>query len=172
MNRTASARVSFRPMAAADWPEVAEIFRQGIESGDATFETRLPAWKSWDAARSPECRVIAEMDGRIAGFAVLSPSSGRCVYAGVREVTIYVAESARGQGVGSVLLHRLVAESEALGIWTLEAGIFPENRASIRIFERCGFRILGTHERLGRFHDGRWRDVVLMERRSRVAGVD
>lgn len=159
-------------MAPADWPEVAEIYRQGIDAGDATFETQVPSWDSWNAGRSPDCRIIAEMEGRTVGFAVLSPLSGRCVYAGVGEVTIYIAESARGRGVGSALLGRLVAESEALGVWTLEAGILPENRASIRIFERCGFRILGTHERLGRFHDGRWRDVVLMERRSRVAGVD
>lgn len=159
-------------MAQADWPEVAEIYRQGIESGDATFETQVPSWDSWNAARSPDCRIIAEVDGRTVGFAVLSPLSGRCIYDGVREVTIYISELARGQGVGSALLRELVAETEASGIWTLEAGIFPENRASIRIFERCGFRILGTHERLGRFHDGRWRDVVLMERRSRVAGVD
>jgi len=168
----ASAEITFRPLVPADWPEVAEIYRQGIASGDATFETEVPSWDSWSAGRSPDCRIVAEMDGRTVGFAVLSPISGRCVYDGVREVTIYIAESARGLGVGSALLNRLIADTEALGIWTLEAGIFPENGASIRIFERCGFRILGTHERLGRFHDGRWRDVVLMERRSRVAGVD
>ncbi len=172
MNREEPARAILRPMTSADWPEAAEIYRQGIDSGNATFETEVPSWESWDAARSPECRVVAETAGRLAGFAVLSPLSGRCVYAGVREATIYVAASERGRGVGGALLRRLVAESEALGIWTLEAGVFPENRASIRLFERCGFRTLGIRERLGRFHDGRWRDVVLMERRSRVAGVD
>ena len=172
MTRHASARVSFRPLVSADWPQVAEIYRQGIESGNATFETEVPSWDAWNAGRSPDCRMIAEVDGRIVGFAALSPLSGRCVYDGVREVTIYIAEPARGRGVGGALLRELVAETEALGIWTLEAGIFPENKASIRIFERCGFRVLGIHERLGRFHDGRWRDVVLMERRSRIAGVD
>ena len=150
---------------------MAEIYRQGIESGDATFETEVPTWESWDAARSPDCRIVAEVDGEVVGYAGLSPVSGRPVYAGVREVMIYVGESARGRGVGRRLLGKLVEESERLGIWTLQAGIFPENGPSIRIFERCGFRVLGTHERLGRFHDGRWRDVVLMERRSGVVGI-
>ncbi len=163
-------RVTFRPLVAADWPAVAEIYRQGIESGNATFETEVPDWRSWDAARSPDCRIVAEVDRLIVGYAGLSPVSRRPVYAGVREAMIYLAKSARGQGVGGQLLQRLVNDSEAQGIWTLQAGIFPENTASIRIFEKAGFKVLGTHERLGRFHDGRWRDVVLMERRSRVAG--
>ena len=150
---------------------MAEIYRQGIESGDATFETEVPDWESWAAARSPDCRIVAEVDGEVVGYAGLSPVSGRPVYAGVREVMIYVGESARGRGVGGRLLGKLVAESERSGVWTLQAGIFPENVASIRIFERCGFRVLGRHERLGRFHDGRWRDVVLMERRSGVVGI-
>ena len=132
----------------------------------------MPDWESWNAARSPDCRIIAEVNGQVVGFAGLSPVSTRPVYAGVREAMLYVAERARGRGVGGRLLGRLVEETEALGIWTLQAGIFPENKASIRIFERAGFEILGTHRRLGRFHDGRWRDVVLMERRSGVAGVD
>ena len=159
-------------MTPRDWPAVAEIYRQGIESGNATFETEVPDWESWDAARSPECRLVAEAGGAVIGYAALSPVSGRSVYDGVREAMIYVAVSARGRGVGGGLLERLVEESEAQGIWTLQAGIFPENAASLRICEKAGFRILGTHERLGRFHDGRWRDVVLMERRSGVAGVD
>ncbi len=164
--------VSFRPLVAADWPAVAEIYRQGIESGNATFETEVPDWESWNAARHPDCRIVAELGGEVAGYAGLSPVSGRCVYGGVCEVMIYIAESARGRGLGGRLLNHLAAESEALGIWTLQAGIFPENGASIRIFEKAGFRILGIHERLGRFHDGRWRDVVMMERRSEVVGVD
>lgn len=165
--------VAIRALVPEDWPAVAEIYRQGIESGNATFETEVPTWESWDAARSPDCRLVAEADGRrVIGFAALSPVSGRCVYGGVREAMIYIAAAARGRGVGGRLLARLVSESEAQGTWTLKAGIFPENHASIRIFEKAGFRIVGTHERLGRFHDGRWRDVVLMERRSRVVGVD
>lgn len=166
------AEVTFRPLVAGDWPAVAEIYREGIASGNATFETRIPEWETWDAARSPDCRIIAELDGRAVGFAGVSPVSKRPVYAGVREVMVYVAEAARGWGVGGRLLQRLVEETEARGIWTLQGGIFPENAASIRIFAKAGFSILGTHERLGRFHDGRWRDVVLMERRSAVAGTD
>lgn len=164
--------VQFRPLDPRDWPTVAEIYRQGIVSGNATFETEVPGWESWNAARSPECRFVAEAGGEVIGFAALSPVSGRCVYGGVREVMVYIAERARGRGVGGSLLHRLIEETEAQGIWTLQAGIFPENAASIRIFERAGFEILGIHRRLGRFHDGRWRDVVFMERRSEVAGVD
>lgn len=165
------ARMRFRALVPSDWSAVAGIYRQGIESGDATFETEVPDWETWDAARSLECRIVAEADGEVVGYAGLSPVSERPVYAGVREVMIYVGESARGRGVGGKLLERLVEETEKVGIWTLQAGVFPENAASIRIFERCGFRVLGTHERLGRFHDGRWRDVVLMERRSGVAGI-
>ena len=164
--------VTFRPLLAEDYPAVADIYREGIESGDATFETEVPDWESWNAARSPECRWVAEADGKVIGYAALSPVSGRCVYGGVREAMIYIAAAARGRGVGGRLLQHLVAESEAHGIWTLQAGIFPENVGSIRIFEKAGFKILGTHERLGRFHDGCWRDVVLMERRSSVTGVD
>ena len=173
--------MAIRPLVPEDWPDVAEIYRQGIESGNATFETEVPTWESWDAARSADCRLVAEAvggvpgegnGGCVIGFAALSPVSGRCVYGGVREAMIYIAAAARGRGVGGALLRRLVAESEAQGIWTLQAGIFPENVASIRIFEKAGFETLGTHRRLGRFHDGRWRDVVLMERRSSVTGVD
>ena len=164
--------VIFRPLLPGDWPAVAEIYRQGIESGNATFETEVPDWESWDAARHPDCRLVAELDGEVVGYAGLSPVSSRCVYGGVCEVMIYIAASARGQGVGAKLLHHLVTETEGLGIWTLQAGIFPENEASIRVFRKAGFKVLGTQERLGRFHDGRWRDVVLMERRSQVVGVD
>ena len=164
--------IQVRPLNPKDWPAVAEIYRQGIESGNATFETEVPDWESWNAARSPDCRIVAEAGGEVIGFAALSPVSGRCVYGGVREAMIYIAERAPGRGVGGTLLGRLVAESEASGVWTLQAGIFPENASSIRIFEKAGFEILGTHRRLGRFHDGRWRDVVLMERRSRVVGAD
>lgn len=171
MAKPRSQGVTFRPMVPGDWPAVVEIYRQGIESGNATFETEVPEWESWDGARHPDCRIMAAVDGETVGFAALSPVSGRTVYAGVQEVMIYVAASARGCGVGGQLLTRLVHEAEAAGIWTLKAGIFPENQASIRIFENAGFRILGTHDRLGRFHDGRWRDVVLMERRSAVAGI-
>ncbi|MYE70646.1 MAG: N-acetyltransferase family protein, partial [Gemmatimonadetes bacterium] len=128
--------VQFRPLDPRDWPTVAEIYRQGIVSGNATFETEVPGWESWNAARSPECRFVAEAGGEVIGFAALSPVSGRCVYGGVREVMVYIAERARGRGVGGSLLHRLIEETEAQGIRTHQAGIIPENAASIRIFER------------------------------------
>ena len=172
MGMLSARQVTFRPLVPEDWPAVAEIYRQGIESGDATFETVVPDWESWNAARSPDCRIVAEVGGQVVGFAGLNPVSKRPVYAGVREAMIYIAASARGQGVGGRLLDKLVQETEAQGIWTLLAGIFPENKASIRIFAKAGFSILGTHERVGRFHDGRWRDVVFMERRSAVTGRD
>lgn len=161
-----------RPLTAADWPDVLRIYVEGIESGDATFETEPPTWETWDEARHPECRIAAEEDGRVVGFAALSPVSRRPVYAGVAEVMVYVAADVRGRGVGTELLRALVEASEEAGIWTLTAGIFPENEASIRAHERVGFRRVGRHERIGRFHDGRWRDTVLLERRSGVVGTD
>ncbi len=166
-------RTRFRPLLAADWPAVADIYRQGIQTGDATFETEIPQWEDWDASRSADCRIVAEApDAGIVGFAALSPASLRPVYAGVHEAMVYVSERVRGKGVGSGLLDALVKESERVGHWTLRAGIFPENLASLRMFKRLGFRVVGMQERLGRFHDGRWRDVVLLERRSPVAGRD
>jgi phosphinothricin acetyltransferase len=156
----------------SDWPRIREIYGQGIESGHATFETEPPSWEEWDRARHPACRLVADEDGSLIGFAALSPVSKRPVYAGVCEVMVYVAESARGRGVGGRLMETLVRDSEAAGIWTLHSGIFPENEASIRAHERVGFRVVGTLSRIGRFHDGRWRDTVLMERRSDVTGQD
>lgn len=164
--------MKIRPLTPSDWPSVRRIYLEGVASGDATFETHAPEWETWDAARYPECRLVAEEEGGVVGFAAVSPISARPVYSGVVEVMVYVAESARGRGVGTVLLEALVDASEAAGLWTLIAGIFPENTASIRAHERVGFRVVGTHERIGRFHDGRWRDTVLMERRSGVVGVD
>lgn len=161
-----------RPLLKGDWQFVAEIYRQGIESGHATFETKVPDWDNWDRGRHPKCRLVADLDGRVMGFAAISPVSSRKVYAGVGEVMVYVAEDARGRGVGGRLLRELVACSEAVGLWTLQASIFPENVTSIRMHERVGFRVLGTRERIARFHDGRWRDTVIMERRSDVAGTD
>ncbi|MDH3272315.1 MAG: GNAT family N-acetyltransferase [Gemmatimonadota bacterium] len=161
-----------RSLHAEDWPVVREIYREGIESGHATFETSVPCWESWDSARDPRCRLVADSEAGVVGFAALSRVSKRDVYAGLCEVMVYVGAQARGQGVGTALLKALVEASEAEGIWTLVAGIFPENVASIRAHERAGFRIVGRHERIGRFHDGRWRDTVLLERRSEVVGVD
>jgi L-amino acid N-acyltransferase YncA len=157
-----------------DCPEVRAIYLEGIATGNATFEQTTPEWEKWDAGHLPAPRIVARSDDarsddRVLGWAALSGVSSRCVYAGVAEVSIYVAERARGRGVGRQLMSRLIAASEANGIWTLQAGIFPENAASITRHERAGFRMVGRRERLGQM-DGRWRDVVLMERRSAVAG--
>ena len=165
--------VLLREMTTDDWPSVREIYRQGIETGDATFEEEVPEWEEWDAYRRPDCRIIAEDEhGGVVGFACVSPSSKRAVYAGVCEVMVYVADGARGNGLGGRLMKALVETTEAHGIWTLQASIFPENVASIRAHERVGFRIVGTRDSIGKFHDGRWRDTVIMERRSQDVGRD
>jgi L-amino acid N-acyltransferase YncA len=154
-----------------DWPAVRAIYLEGIATGNATFEQTAPEWASWDAGHLPDARIVARLDsGDVLGWAALSAVSGRCVYSGVAEVSIYVAQQARSQGVGRQLITRLIADSESAGIWTLQAGIFPENLASIALHERAGFRIVGRRERLGQLN-GRWRDVVLMERRSLAVGL-
>ncbi len=158
------------PMTEQDWPAVREIYLQGIATGNATFEKSAPAWKEGDERHLKSCRLVGRIDDRILGWAALSPVSSRCVYGGVAEVSIYVAEDARGHGVGRRLLAALVDASEQNGIWTLQAGIFPENQASIRLHQQVGFRIVGRRERLGCMN-GVWRDIVLMERRSAVVGV-
>lgn len=159
-------------MRAGDWDAVRAIYLEGIASGDATFETDAPAWEEWDAAHATEARLVARDDsGRIVGWAALARVSKRAVYAGVAEHSVYVAADARGLGAGRALLEALIAQAEAAGIWTLVAGIFPENVASLRLHERCGFRLVGRRERIGKM-DGRWRDTLLLERRSRVAGAD
>jgi L-amino acid N-acyltransferase YncA len=157
------------PLRRADWDDVARIYAEGIATGDATFETEAPDWERWDAAHMPGHRLVATAEGRPVGWAALAAVSERCVYAGVAEVSVYVAADARGRGVGAALLEALIASSEAGGVWTLQAGIFPENVASVRLHERAGFRIVGRRERLGQLH-GAWRDVVLLERRSPVVG--
>ena len=153
-----------------DWPQVQGIYREGIETGNATFETQVPEWEVWDGKTRPQPRLVARLDGQVVGWAALSSVSARAVYAGVCEVSVYVAAAARGQGVGKKLLQALVQASEELGIWTLQASIFPENQASIAIHEQCGFRVLGRREKIAQ-HRGRWRDTVLMERRSQIVGV-
>lgn len=152
-----------------DWPAVRAIYEDGIRSGHATFETEPPTWEQWDAAHQ-DVRLVAEQDGSVVGWAALSPVSSRCCYEGVGEVSVYVAEEARGAGLGRVLLDELVRRSEQAGYWTLTAGVFPENEASLSLHRACGFREVGKRERLGRLH-GVWRDVVLLERRSRLVGT-
>lgn len=154
-----------------DWPAVRAIYEQGIATGNATFETSSPEWVQWDAKHLADGRLVARAGDKVLGWAALSAVSDRCVYAGVAEVSVYVAEAAWGQGVGRALLQALVEASEQAGIWTLQAGVFPENTASLRLHERCGFRVVGHRQRLGQMH-GAWRDVLLLERRSQSIGVD
>lgn len=157
-------------MEADDWNAVRAIYLEGIATGNATFEKSAPDWEKWDGEHLRACRLVARSEREVIGWAALSPVSGRCIYAGVAEVSVYVAERVRGGGIGLALLSALVLASEQEGIWTLQAGIFPENTASIELHKRAGFRVVGTRERLGRM-DGRWRDVVLMERRSATVGI-
>jgi L-amino acid N-acyltransferase YncA len=152
-----------------DWDAVAAIYGAGIATGDATFETEVPTYEAWDRAHLRAPRLVARDGGKLVAFAALSPLSARAVYRGVAEVTVYVAETARGRGVGRRLLEGLVERSELAGFWTLQAGIFPENAASVALHRACGFRVVGTRERIGQLR-GVWRDVLLLERRSaRVA---
>ena len=161
--------MNLRELRAGDWPAVRAIYEDGIRSGDATFETETPSWERWDAAH-PELRLVAERDGSVVGWAALSPASARDCYRGVGEVSVYVAAEARGDGLGRALLDELVERSEQAGYWTLSAGVFPENEASLRLHKACGFREVGVRERLGEL-GGVWRDVVLLERRSTLTGT-
>lgn len=160
------------------WSGVREIYREGIATGHATFETEAPEWQKWDGAHRKDCRLVLAVPSEtdesgaaeriaVVGWAALSPVSARRVYAGVAEVSVYIAAAARGRGIGKALLEELVRQSEASGVWTLQAGIFPENIASIRLHESCGFRQVGVRRRIGRLGDV-WRDVLLLERRSAV----
>jgi phosphinothricin acetyltransferase len=154
-------------MTDAHGPAVLAIYRAGIEEGDATFETSAPDWAAFTAARLPGHRFVATAAGQVAGWMAASAISGRCVYAGVVEHSVYVHPAARGQGIGRRLLEALITSTEAAGIWTIQSGIFPENTASMALHLAAGFRVVGTRERIGQHH-GRWRDVVLIERRSPV----
>jgi L-amino acid N-acyltransferase YncA len=159
--------LEIRALRPDDWPEVARIYEEGIRTGHATFETAVPSWVEWHAAHLREHRLVAVLDGRLAGWTALSPVSSRCVYAGIAEHSVYVAAGARRRGVGRELLAALIDSSERAGIWTLESGIFPENAASLALHAALGFRVVGVRRRLGRLH-GVWRDVLLLERRSEV----
>lgn len=162
--------MTIRDLRPEDWPEVRAIYGEGIRDGNATFETEVPSWERWDSAHAGP-RLVAERAGSVAGWAAISPVSDRCCYEGVGEVSVYVADASRGSGVGRALLSELVERSEQAGYWTLSAGVFPENEASIRLHKGCGFREVGLRERLGELR-GVWRDVVLLERRSTVVGAE
>lgn len=154
----------------ADWPEVRAIYLEGIASSQATFETEAPTWEQWDAAHHPFGRLVARNAGRVVGWAALSPVSKRRCYAGVAEVSVYIAAAARGQGLGRRLLEASIAESERQGIWTLQGATFATNAASLALQKRCGFREIGRRDRIAQLH-GQWRDTILTERRSAVVGV-
>lgn len=158
-------------MLPAHWEVVKKIYEEGLATGNATFQTSAPSWEEWDAAHVSNSRFVAIDNHKVIGWAALTAVSGRCVYAGVGEVSVYISEQARGKGLGKKLLEALIIESERNNFWTLQAGIFPENIASIKIHEACGFRIIGTREKLGQMN-GVWRDTILLERRSNKVGIE
>jgi phosphinothricin acetyltransferase len=158
-------------MSQTHWPAVAEIYKQGVDTGFATFEKEIPSYEEWNNNHISRCRLVALNDDKIVGWAALSAVSGRCVYGGVAEVSIYIAETARGSGIGYLLMEELITSSEKAGFWTLQSGIFPENRASIKLHEKAGFRFLGRRERIGQL-DEVWKDNLLFERRSKIVGID
>jgi len=163
--------VGIRQLEAADWDRVRAIYLEGIETGQATFETEAPSWEAWDAGHLQFARLVAVAKDELCGWAALSPVSKREAYAGVAEVSVYVGEKFRKQGIGFKLLQALINESEGQGIWTLQASVFPENTATVMLHKRCGFRELGRRERIGRLN-GVWRDTILLERRSELVGVE
>lgn len=165
-----AASVAIDALLPADWEDARRIYAEGIATGNATFETGVPSWEAWDRAHRADSRLVARGDGRVLGWAALSRVSERCAYGGVAEVSVYVAASARGRGVGRRLLEELVRASEDAGVWTLQAGIFPENHASLAIHKVCGFRVVGVRQKLGKLSSA-WRDVVLLERRSPRVGI-
>ena len=162
--------LAIRPMTAEDWPAVRTVYAEGIATGNATFATEIPGRDKWDNSHLPNCRLVASKREKVIGWAALSPVSARQVYAGGAEVSVYVATSARGDGVGKALLQALIHESDRNGIWTLQAGIFPENIASVFLHKSLGFHEVGRRERIGKMGN-QWRDTLLLERRSSIVGV-
>ncbi|MFF4894476.1 GNAT family N-acetyltransferase [Micromonospora chersina] len=162
------ADTTVRPMTADDADRVLAIYQAGLDGGDASFETTAPTWTAFDAGKLPDHRLVGvDANGTVVGWVAVSPTSNRAVYAGVVEHSVYVDPAAQGRGVARLLLEALIASTEAAGIWTIQSGVFPENAASLALHQRAGFRVIGTRERVGR-HQGRWRDVILLERRSPV----
>ena len=167
--------VSSRPligqMRRADWEQVRPIYLEGIATGNATFETEAPSWEAWDSSHLPFARLVARCGDLVTGWAALSRVSQRCVYGGVAEVSVYVSQTQRHSGIGRQLLSALISESERNGIWTLQAGMFPENAGSLALHQRLGFREVGRRERIGKLN-GVWRDTILLERRSSLCGIE
>ena len=162
-------RIIIRTMEPADWKAVSEIYKEGILTGFATFETEVPSWDQWNSNHIAVCRLVAVAGKKVKGWAALSAVSSRCVYGGVAEVSVYVAKNARGKQIGEQLIRELIAQSEKEGYWTLQSGIFPENTASIGLHKKCGFRKIGFRERIAR-QNGVWKDNILMEKRSEKTG--
>jgi L-amino acid N-acyltransferase YncA len=162
--------LSLQPLLAEHWPQVRTIYLEGIATGQATFQQEAPPWEDWNRGHLPHSRIVALKDHVVAGWAALSPVSSRLVYRGVAEVSVYIGASYRGMGLGFQLLQELVRQSEQNDIWTLQASIFPENGASVRIHEQCGFRVMGRRERIGQ-QNRVWRDTLILERRSKIVGL-
>ncbi len=162
--------IKTRKMEASDWEVVSKIYAEGIATGFATFETNTPTYEAWDAAHMSTCRIVAFEDEKILGWAALSPVSSRCVYGGVAEVSVYVGQDSRGKGAGKLLMETLIKESEAEGLWTIQSGIFPENKGSIELHKKVGFRYIGKRARVGKLA-GEWKDNLLFERRSETVGI-
>jgi L-amino acid N-acyltransferase YncA len=167
----AQSEILIRPLTEEDWESVRLIYLDGIATGQATFESVAPSWVEWNQAHLPAPRLVGIFNEAVIAWAALSPASARQVYAGVTEVSVYVSKDSRGQGIGKALLETLLEQSERNGIWTWQASVFPENGASIALHKACGFREVGTRERIGCM-DGTWRDTMLLERRSKLVGRD
>ncbi len=159
-------------MKQSDWKQVANIYLDGIKTGVATFQTEVPTWQEWNNSHISSCRLVVRLGDSVLGWGALSATSSRCVYAGVAEVSIYIGEKYKGQGIGGILLKELVKESEEKGFWTLQSGIIRENVCSIALHKKCGFREVGIRERISKMDNKDWLDVVLMERRSKIVGTD
>ena len=153
------------------WPAVKGIYEDGLATGNASFQTSAPSWEEWDKSHLPHSRLVALEGEQVIGWAALTPVSGRCVYAGVAEVSVYIDPVRQGEGIGKALVQGLITESEKNGIWTLQAGIFPENIASVKLHEKCGFWQVGIRKKIGKMH-GIWRDTVLLEKRSETVGSE
>jgi len=168
--------VTIREMTAADWPAVERIYREGIATGNATFEASPPSWEEFDREKVADPRLVALEGDAVIGWAAAGRVSSRCVYEGVLEHSVYVAEAARGHGVGRVLLDAFLRAAEAAQVWTVQSGVFPENEPSLALHRELGFRTVGTRQRVGKMsygpYSGKWRDVVMIERRSELIGVD
>jgi len=159
-------------MAKADWEQVAKIYSEGIKTGIATFQSSIPSWEQWNSSHIVPCRLVACLGDNILGWCALSPTSSRCVYEGVAEVSIYICEKYKGQGIGTALLTNLIKLSEENGFWTLQSGIISKNDASILLHEKCGFKKVGIREKIAKMNNGKWLDIILMECRSKIVGID